>query len=503
MRIILKKFISLITVIGLIGGIAISQTTELLQKSVIIADAEETSTYTYNDNGIELEYKYLEDGTVEIIRFINSTTTDIVIPSTIDDKYVTSIGEYAFAYLDLLKVTFPDSIKIICSNAFSCTRIMSTVSLPDSLIAIEDRAFNRASLTNLIIPSSIKEIGEDVFSFCSLENITVDSNNTVFSSNNGVLFNYEQTELIRYPSKKLDTFYEVPDTVLNIRCCAFDNSKNLSKINIKNNVKSIGDMAFWGCIMLKNIELPDAVDSFGQAIFSGCELLESVILPKNIESFVIIDVSQHYDNAKGNENMFGGCSNLNSVTIPDSIKAIEPSAFIGCKNLTDIYYEGTEFQWNQIDFTSYTNLELKELKNATIHYNILQIDKTSIILKNGEQYQISANQSNLTYKSNNTDVAVVSKKGIVTAIGEGTATISVINSDADVVQLKVKVISANGISGDLNQDNIITISDAVVFQRYILGTQTFTYEQAKCADLTKDGIINIFDLSVLKYKLFS
>ncbi|MBQ8824907.1 MAG: Ig-like domain-containing protein [Ruminococcus sp.] len=157
--------------------------------------------------------------------------------------------------------------------------------------------------------------------------------------------------------------------------------------------------------------------------------------------------------------------------------------------------------------TTTTKLETTEITTkpitTTTTTNELQIDKTSITLKNGEQYQIFANQNNLTYRSNNTDVAIVSKKGIVTALGEGTATISIINSDSDVVQLKVKVISANGISGDLNQDNAITISDAVVFQKYILGTQTLTQEQAKCADLTKDGIINIFDLSVLKYKLFS
>lgn len=140
---------------------------------------------------------------------------------------------------------------------------------------------------------------------------------------------------------------------------------------------------------------------------------------------------------------------------------------------------------------------------TTTTNNNLQLDKTSITLKNGEQYQISANQNNLTYKSNNTDAVVVSKSGLVTAIGEGDAIISVINSDGDVAQLKVKVISANGISGDLNQDNVLTIADAVIFQRYILGTKTLTYEQLIYADFTKDGIVNIFDLSVLKYKLFS
>ncbi|MBQ8825237.1 MAG: C40 family peptidase [Ruminococcus sp.] len=58
-------------------------------------------------------------------------------------------------------------------------------------------------------------------------------------------------------------------------------------------------------------------------------------------------------------------------------------------------------------------------------------------------------------------------------------------------------------NGDLNHDNEITISDTVIFQKYILGMQTLTQEQAKFADLTQDGIINIFDLTLLKHKLFS
>ena len=57
--------------------------------------------------------------------------------------------------------------------------------------------------------------------------------------------------------------------------------------------------------------------------------------------------------------------------------------------------------------------------------------------------------------------------------------------------------------GDLNQDNKITISDTVILQKYILGIQSLTQEQAKFADITQDGIVNILDLSVLKHKILS
>ena len=57
--------------------------------------------------------------------------------------------------------------------------------------------------------------------------------------------------------------------------------------------------------------------------------------------------------------------------------------------------------------------------------------------------------------------------------------------------------------GDINRDNHVTVSDSVILQKYILGIQTLTQEQAKFADLTQDGIVNIFDLSILKHKLFT
>lgn len=172
-----------------------------------------------------------------------------------------------------------------------------------------------------------------------------------------------------------------------------------------------------------------------------------------------------------------------------------------------IYYEKVTTTTPAVTTTSLTTTTTitttSTTKLTTIITDELKIDKTSIVLKNGEQYQIFANQSNLIYKSNNNDIAIVSKNGLLTAVGEGNAIISVINSDLDVVQLKVKVVSAYGMSGDLNQDDSVTISDLIILQKFILGIQKITKEQAKLADLTKDNVINVFDLTILKHILLS
>ena len=69
----------------------------------------------------------------------------------------------------------------------------------------------------------------------------------------------------------------------------------------------------------------------------------------------------------------------------------------------------------------------------------VKLDITEITLTNGEQYTIASNRSDVTYKSNNTDVAVVSPNGVITAVGIGQAKITVIDSDSNVAQITVEV----------------------------------------------------------------
>lgn len=58
-------------------------------------------------------------------------------------------------------------------------------------------------------------------------------------------------------------------------------------------------------------------------------------------------------------------SDVTSVTIPESVTKIGDSAFNGCNSLTDVYYSGTEEQWEEI-VIGYGN---GKIENAEIHYN--------------------------------------------------------------------------------------------------------------------------------------
>lgn len=106
------------------------------------------------------------------------------------------------------------------------------------------------------------------------------------------------------------------------------------------------------------VEIPETiyfkkVTSIGDFAFSGCTSteIENVTIP---DSVTCICVSAFYN-----------CTSLTSVTIPDSVTIIGEEAFYNCTSLTDVYYGGSEADWNRISIC----VDNSELTSATIHYN--------------------------------------------------------------------------------------------------------------------------------------
>lgn len=70
-----------------------------------------------------------------------------------------------------------------------------------------------------------------------------------------------------------------------------------------------------------------------------------------------------------------------------------------------------------------------------------------------------------------------------------------------VTGLPVCSAAASGTAGDINLDGNLSISDAVLMQRYLLNTRNFTQEEWLAADMNEDKTVNAFDLSLLKHAL--
>ena len=128
-------------------------------------------------------------------------------------------------------------------------------------------------------------------------------------------------------------------------------NKDIKTVNIQSGVTNICYEAFLGCSGIISVTIPDSMSGIGQAAFVGCTSITSVTIPS---SATYIDSSS-----------FANCTGLVSITIPDSVTWIGWSAFSGCSALTDVYYGGSEVQWNAITIKSGN----EPLTNARIHYN--------------------------------------------------------------------------------------------------------------------------------------
>jgi hypothetical protein len=295
--------------------------------------------------------------------FANCTSlSGLIIPES-----VTSIGSYAFSSCtSLASVNIPDNVRTIGDHAFSECISLTSVTIPDSVTTFSGSTFaGCASLISVTIGSGVTNIVSStsapvfqppflfpapsaptpLFPGCTnLVSITVNPANETYSSDNGVLFDKNQTTLLRFPTAKLGA-YGVPASVTSIGnsafagCTgltsvtlgngvttignfAFSGSTRLNSVTIGNNVATIGDSAFSGCTDLTSVTIPDSVTTIGGNAFSGCTGLNSVALGNGVTTI--------------GDSAFSGCTGLASVTIPDTVTTIGGGALSGCTSLTSI-----------------------------------------------------------------------------------------------------------------------------------------------------------------------
>ena len=155
---------------------------------------------------------YFDPTTGTITKYVESDTV-VVIPSKINGVTVETIGHAAFEKSAVTSVTIPDSVTAILDRAFA----------------------NCFQLTNISIPNSVTSIGFSAFEHCtSLKSITL------------------------------------PSSLRNISMFLFHNCSQLTTIQIPDSVPSIQDYAFGNCTSLETIHIPVSVTSIGNRAFAGC-----------------------------------------------------------------------------------------------------------------------------------------------------------------------------------------------------------------------------------------
>ena len=166
---------------------------------------------------------------------------------------VTRIGLGAFYYcINLTSITIPNSVTSIGSSAFAWCSSLTNITIPKSVTSIDGAFSWCSSLTSITISEGVTSIG-DIYMCSSLTNINVSDNNKNYSSIDGVLFNKDKTEIIKYPEGKESKSYKIPNSVTSIGNWAFSGCSSLTNITIPEGVTSIGNYAFERCSSLTNI----------------------------------------------------------------------------------------------------------------------------------------------------------------------------------------------------------------------------------------------------------
>lgn len=300
----------------------------------------------FESNGLCYEIQSKEERTVSLLGLSNDNKlTDLVLQDFVlyDDIQYTITEIYSLNVITI--VSFTDSRTVYYLDS-SNNDVLTAELQPSPSIIIP-------SIISVEIPSSILEINFDAFSFCQrLESINVSSSNPNFSSLNGVLYNKNFDELLRYPFTFGGEAVIVKNGIKRIGPSAFKNCTSLSSVILPITLKIIDDEAFRGCANLSNIKITSALENIGYGAFQNCNSIRAIELPHtiteiqsnafkdciNLESITLPNILYI------GESTFENCASLSSITIPSTVRCIGKDAFYRCVELsTVILNEGLHY----------------------------------------------------------------------------------------------------------------------------------------------------------------
>lgn len=179
------------------------------------------------------------------------------------------------------EIVIPEGVRLIRNEALRGMRKLKYVSLPESLEAIQSRAFMGTGLRKVTIPKNVADIRLGAFANCGkLEEISVSDKNRFFTSEDGILYNKEQTILIQYPAGRAKEAFSIPEGVIHIMPKAFAGCRKLKCIYLPQSLTTISERAFCECNGLEEIVIPEWIKYIDKRAFAYCKSLRKVFLAR-------------------------------------------------------------------------------------------------------------------------------------------------------------------------------------------------------------------------------
>ena len=244
-----------------------------------------------------------------------ASLTSIIIPDS-----VTSIGKSTFCgCTSLTSITIGNSITSLETSDFEDCDSLASITIGNSVTSIGEKTSKCCdNLTNITIGNGVTSIDNAAFENCSiLKSINVASDNRYYSDEDGVLFNKDKTELIRYPKDKSEDTYTIPDSVEKICARAFCQCRRLKGVVSNKSLKEIEKEAFLESgITDVNLSSDASVLKISYRAFAKCSELKSAVIRLEKPMRSCINISN---------DIFSFCSNMERIELSEE-----------CRNVIDL-----------------------------------------------------------------------------------------------------------------------------------------------------------------------
>ena len=331
----------------------------------------------YDDNLYYLKIDKDKDDTYDyvVITGCEKTAVSVDIPSEINGLPVTRIGEGAFTLTEKLEsVTIPDTVTAIEGNAFQMSGIKN-ITLPDSIKEIDSQAFCATNLTSVDIPDSVETLGDGIFQGC-YELKTVNLGKNVENIGSGAFEDCSSLGSIKIPDSVNYIGYgafkgtPITDNQNGIKYAdtwVVEADKNSASIEIKEGTKGIAERTFSEYSSLEEVTFPDSLEYICKYAFLDCPDIQEISTGDGLKVL--------------NEEAFSGCTKLKSFTMGENVATINENVFSGCTKLEDITFKSPSSIVNIFGnaFSDTPWLAAKQEENPYVVINSILIDGIAAI----------------------------------------------------------------------------------------------------------------------------
>ncbi|MDE6666124.1 MAG: leucine-rich repeat protein [Ruminococcus sp.] len=291
------------------------------------------------------------------------------------------------------------------------------------------------------------------------------------------------------------TSIDIPDSVTSIRDFAFYDCNNLKSIKIPYNLTDIGVNAFFGTQWLKEKQAENPLVIINDTVVDGRNCTGKVVIPDSVTYIVtsafgycygLTSVKLPSSITKINDSTFMYCHKLKSIEIPDGVTSIGRAAFFECIGLETVKLPDSLTSIEELAFSDCRSLMSIEIPSGVTNLNVSQFNSDN-------KKSMKVTILNPACKISNPCEDV----GVICGYENSTA-----QAYAEEYGYEFESLGkAPEKTGDMNGDGDFNVSDVVTFQKYILGTSDEELSDWKQADLNYDGLLDSFDLVMMRKKL--